>query len=366
MADAAPGVEAEMVVAADLAAEVAADGTAESTAVAEVADGVVAATEQSTAADDEHADGALTADELIEIQATLAAAPTNGRTPGHRSAEHGPAELPAEDVAGRAAAAAAQTADLLARFRPTDGDTDEISLTEETLTAQEDDGFDEPVSLSERLAGAPMEHIEHGPSAVAEPATAEPVAEQRSVVAPAVVPAEPLPDHVHEPIAAELVETAAAAADPKGEPATPATETASRDDRVVQPTWRIVAPDTDGPAPADTGSPAEPVQPTWAQPSAVLPLQPQASLPQSQQAPAQAPQWPAHPPSAEPSWPSAPVWPSQLGRGASRGAEAVWAASNRDVMSQPESGVQACVNCGLALSSTARFCRRCGTSQVHA
>ena len=43
-------------------------------------------------------------------------------------------------------------------------------ITEETLTAQEDDGFDEPVSLSERLAGAPMEHIEHGPSAVAEPA----------------------------------------------------------------------------------------------------------------------------------------------------------------------------------------------------
>src|SRR5439155_13105687 len=207
---------------------------------------VVAATEQSTAADDERADGALTADELIEIQATLAAAPSNGRTPGHRSAEHGPAELPAEDVAGRAAAAAAQTADLLARFRPTDGDTDEISLTEETLTAQEDDGFDEPVSLSERLAGAPMEHIEHGPSAVAEPATAEPVAEQRSVVAPAVVPAEPLPDHVHEPIAAELAETAAAAADPKGEPATPATETASRDDRVVQPTWRSVAPDTHG------------------------------------------------------------------------------------------------------------------------
>jgi hypothetical protein len=29
----------------------------------------------------------------------------------------------------------------------------------------------------------------------------------------------------------------------------------------------------------------------------------------------------------------------------------------------PSGGVQSCVSCGLSLSATARFCRRCGTRQ---
>ena len=42
------------------------------------------------------------------------------------------------------------------------------------------------------------------------------------------------------------------------------------------------------------------------------------------------------------------------------GAEAMWAASSQDVVSREGTGVQSCVSCGLALSSSARFCRRCG------
>jgi hypothetical protein len=63
---------------------------------------------------------------------------------------------------------------------------------------------------------------------------------------------------------------------------------------------------------------------------------------------------------AEPQWPTTPSWPAPL----ARGAEAVWAESTRDLLSRPEAGVSACFNCGLPLSATARFCRRCGTSQV--
>jgi peptide/nickel transport system permease protein len=36
---------------------------------------------------------------------------------------------------------------------------------------------------------------------------------------------------------------------------------------------------------------------------------------------------------------------------------------SRDVLARSGSGVQACVSCGLPLSATARFCRRCGSRQ---
>ena len=49
------------------------------------------------------------------------------------------------------------------------------------------------------------------------------------------------------------------------------------------------------------------------------------------------------------------------------GLDALWAESNRAVadrsVAKPAGGVQPCVSCGLSLSATARFCRRCGTAQ---
>src|SRR4029077_15940102 len=123
------------------------------------------------------------------------------------------------------------------------------------------------------------------------------------------------------------------------EPAQPATVAPTRrlDDRVEAPVWQIVAPD----APAPNGAPEGP-------------------SPEAQ------PQWPAQAyATSEPQWPTAPVWPTRP-QPTVTGADAVWAASSRDLLNRPETGVQACVSCGLALSATARFCRRCGSSQTHA
>jgi hypothetical protein len=92
---------------------------------------------------------------------------------------------------------------------------------------------------------------------------------------------------------------------------------------------------------------------------------------------------------AQPTWtviapdpvvPAAPEWPSHqvaaaglpfLGRPAvpTGGVDALWAASSEQVGAPspadrgPVTGVQECVSCGLSLSATARFCRRCGSAQ---
>ena len=90
----------------------------------------------------------------------------------------------------------------------------------------------------------------------------------------------------------------------------------------------------------------------------------------------------ANPP-AEPQWPSRPEWPGGVVPAAglpflnrpptpTGGLEALWAESAREVVAPPivagqpvaTGGVQPCVSCGLSLSATARFCRRCGTPQA--
>lgn len=117
------------------------------------------------------------------------------------------------------------------------------------------------------------------------------------------------------------------------------------DDVVAQPTWRIVAPD-----PA-----AEPVEDTPPLPAAATSV-----------------------PGAEPQWPQRPEGTPSTGlpflnrpAAAQGGLEALWAESNREVVTTPgapgkaaSGGVQPCVSCGLSLSGTARFCRRCGTLQA--
>ena len=88
-------------------------------------------------------------------------------------------------------------------------------------------------------------------------------------------------------------------------------------------------------------------------------------------------------PNAEPQWPTRPEWPGGVAPAAGLpflnrpptpqgGLEALWAESAREVVAPPviagrplaTGGVQPCVSCGLSLSATARFCRRCGTPQA--
>ncbi|MEO8438501.1 MAG: hypothetical protein ABI562_08560, partial [Chloroflexota bacterium] len=117
------------------------------------------------------------------------------------------------------------------------------------------------------------------------------------------------------------------------------------DDVVAQPTWRTYAPDPT----------AEPVADTTSLPAAAT------------SAPGAEPQWPTRPDQA----PSTGLPFLNRPAAAQGGLEALWAESNREVVTTPgapgkaaSGGVQPCVSCGLSLSGNARFCRRCGTLQA--
>jgi hypothetical protein len=122
-------------------------------------------------------------------------------------------------------------------------------------------------------------------------------------------------------------------------------------DVVAQPVWQMVAPDPAAEAPVGppSGRPTTPTAPSAATPS----TEPQRPT---------RPQWPANPPAAGLPFLGRPTAPQG-------GLEALWAESNREVVTTPSNPgravgvVQPCVSCGLSLSATAKFCRRCGTPQ---
>jgi hypothetical protein len=233
------------------------------------------------------------------------------------------AEAPEAPHDDRAAAAAANTSDLLRRFRPGQSLDEEIAAYEREQAAAEAAAAVEAASIAssvERPAAETPVPAESEPAPVLEPT---PVVEPEPEPEP--VAAAPLPEPEPEPVAA--------APEPEPEPE-PVAE-APREDLVPQPTWQIVAPDT-----ADDLVAA----------------------------------------GAEPQWPAQPEWPAPqdgaglpfLGRpaAASGGIDALWAESARAVAepgpaagAKVVGGVQPCVSCGLSLSANARFCRRCGTRQ---
>jgi hypothetical protein len=305
----------------------------------------------------------------VEAEATAPApAPAAGTIPAPEpvAADGGqPGTLASEkDLDERAAAALSQTADFLTRFR--------------TIP-----GFP---------ASSPIEPPK--------PAAPEPAAEAAAVAEPEpVVKAAPAPEPVVK--AAPAPEPAVeAAAVPEREPATPAQQPVAADavrpqvDRIEFPTWHIDTPAAAGPngdphepaiIPTSPGPALQPsVQARWPAPEAptaptfpALPprpaptiapqaIQPPAAMPPAAMPPAAMPPA-AMPQATQPQWPEAPSWPvNQLRAEQVKGVDAMWAASSRDVLSRADSGVQACVNCGLPLSATARFCRRCGANQVPA
>jgi hypothetical protein len=307
------------------------------------------------------------------------------------------------DIDGRAAAAAARTAALLGRFRPGQSLDAELAAYEASQAAPDEIAPEAEPAIAESepvVADAPAGAVASEPEPVAaqvepepvafepEPVTAEAepaFAEPEPVVAealPAVAEPEPIAAEAEpvfaepEPVAAEAEPVAAEAepvfaepepvaaeaepvfvepepvvAEPESLPVAAesqpiAPEPQPRKDRVEQPTWRIVAPDV--PAPMTTG-------PTQVDPGLAAAAT-------------------ATPVLAEPSWPTTPQWPSAapasvlMEKLADRSTAALWAASARDVVSPPAgatptAGVQPCSNCGLSLSATARFCRRCGSRQ---
>ena len=211
---------------------------------------------------------------------------------------------------------------------------------EEPTAAGVDDPVPDPAELapSDEEAGPLLADAEVAPQAEAEP---EPVIES--------------PTEAPEPVLTDAV--AAAADEPAG---------ASGADQVAQPVWLPVAPDADAPTvpAADEGIAA-------------------AASAAPEVRPTSAPQWPS-----QPEWPSQPQWPSAprqaprpdriLGRPTvpTGGIESLWAASNAEVLGAPlangprpggppaPAAAQPCITCGLSLSATARFCRRCGSAQA--
>jgi ribosomal protein L40E len=228
------------------------------------------------------------------------------------------------------------------------------------------DGFDE-IDLGARLAAldivtdAPAEA--ETPVAEPEPVAAEaqpepePVAAEPEPVALEPEPVEPEPEPVA--LAPEPEPEPVADAEPEPEPIAAAQPP---QDVIEQPVWLSVAPDPDAtPAASPPQAPAD------------------GGLAAAASADAQR--------QSKPEWPSQPQWPSAraatprpntiLGRPVvpTGGIDALWAASSRDVVApmasaptplgqQMPAAAQPCINCGLSLSSTARFCRRCGTAQT--
>jgi hypothetical protein len=231
-------------------------------------------------------------------------------------------------------------------------------------------------SLDEALAAyeASLESAESGPAW----AQAEPEPEPEPVWAEA----EPAPEPEPEPVWAEP------------EPAEP------------QPVWAEAAPEQEpaSPEPLDGGWP-ERDQIPWPEPTLEPEPEPVAWA-ESEPEPAAPPQPPAPRPAEDivqvPTWhvvapenapvngyptdalrPAAganrpePQWPGQSAESflaarlaARKAGDDMWAASSVEVLGPAPAGgpgvpvgVQPCVSCGLSLSATAHFCRRCGTRQ---
>jgi hypothetical protein len=288
-------------------------------------------------------------------------------------------------VEGRTNLGSTRTADLLRRFRPGQNIDAELEAYEaqadRVTSAPEPVVADEPGAAAEvevdAVAVAPQPEPEFV-AAEPEPVAAAPEPEPEPVAAaPEPVAAEP------EPVAEPAPEPVAAAPEPESEPVAAAPEPAPepvaaapeavvpaptpapvpvwpapasppiapdqpREDRIQQPTWQIFAPD---------GSPAvgQPLDVTL---PPVAPAQPPPAASAD-------PQWPIRPDQIE-----SPAMALLTSRKAGSPSDALWAASAQEVLARPASapatagtGVQPCSSCGLSLSATARFCRRCGTRQ---
>lgn len=259
-------------------------------------------------------------------------APTVERTSVADQIEVLPAAAPPAPVGDgaddQATAGAQRTSDLLRRFRPGQNIDAELAAYEAEVAAS---ASSQPPAAAELEAVAAAE-----PEPVAAPEP-EPIA-----AAPEPEPIASAPEPGPEPIAA-----AAEAPTTDASPA-PLPAEVVREDRIEQPTWRIYAPDQTPGAGQPTGAPIPPAAPG---PSPI--------------AASADPQWPTRPDIAES--PAMALLSNRANRSAS---DALWAASAQEVLAPapaaagaPTTGVQPCSSCGLSLSATARFCRRCGTRQ---
>jgi len=270
-------------------------------------------------------------DDVVEAEPTPAAAPDADAAPVAGTA------TPAEDAP---AAPATDAPPVVGHFRPGQNLDDVLDAFEAgrlERAAQID------AEIARKRAAAAAAHKDVETVAVEPEPEPEPFVEEPEPVAAAEPEAEAEPE---EPIAPAWEPEPERRPSPRGggPDRNPRHRTPRADDRVEVPTWQITPPAM--PPTPRRPEPRQPIQPT---PSA------QAGRAQP-----------------KPEWPNEPAvdnlaFLANRG-GAERNVDEVWAASSRDVVSAPGSptapaGVQPCVSCGLSLSATARFCRRCGTRQ---
>jgi hypothetical protein len=335
-------------------------GAAETAAaeVAEVAEPVMDAVEaEATVAEPAEIAAEAAAAEAVSVEPALDAAPADAQD--EVAAEAAPEiaappaaiESPPASIEGRAVTGSARTSDLLQRFRPGQNIDAELAAYEAEVDGDSPAAAPEPEP--EPIAAAPEPvAVEPEPIAAArEPvaAAAEPVAAAREPVAAAAEPVVAAREPEPEPIAAASEpEPVAAAPEPEPVAAAPEPEP-DRKDRIEQPTWQIFAPDQAPAASPSSGQPGPISLPTPPPPGA-----------------SPEPQWPARPEITD-----SPAMALLSNRGNRSPSDGLWAASAQEVLSAPvgtpvagaPAGVQPCANCGLSLSATARFCRRCGSRQ---
>ena len=255
------------------------------------------------------------------------------------------------------AAAASSGGGILGRFRPGQSLDEALAAYEASLEAAESgpawaqaEPEPEPVWAQAEPEPEPV-WAQAEPEPELEPVWAqpEPVAEPEPVWAeaePAPEPASPEPldggwperDRIPWPEPApELEPEPVAWAEPEPEPVAPPPPPLRPAEDIVQvPSWQVVAPEN---APVN-GHPADALRPAAVN-------------------------------RPEPQWPGQSAESFLAARLAARKAgDDMWAASSIDVLGAAPAGepgvpvgVQPCVSCGLSLSATARFCRRCGTRQ---
>ncbi len=303
------------------------------------------------------------------------------RSAGATAGEQAAAASAAADAAAAREAAAALAASAPAAIEP------QVGAQPETPAAAVEEVSPAPVDSAPPIASAPPAQPSWtfaAPAAAPEPAPEpalqawpEPVAwgkrKSEAMIAGTLEspilteePAEPVADESTEPVVAEAAPGPVVAQEPLEATPAAAPGPVVTAEPVPAPVATEPAPLPPATAPA-TDRIEMPAWPTLARPrlsdSAPVPQRP--VLPPVQ-GPAQAPQWPA-PLRPDLDASSTPFWASgEAGRTA--GALDVWDASVREVTSAPgiaanPVGVQSCVSCGLSLSATARFCRRCGSRQ---
>jgi ribosomal protein L40E len=292
----------------------------------------------------------------------------------------------------RAAVAAATTTSLLGRFRP--GRRHEAAPGADGEAAVDGEAaIEAPVAAAAGGAVAAEVPAEQEVATGVAAAGVAAAGGAAAGVAAASTP-EPEPDTGLTP--AELAEISAAAIAARAlrdessrqpeTPSTPSTEAEAEtetetavatppaaDAEAAMPAWSMIAPETA----ASEAAASETAAPSTSLPAgadhASTPPGPPSQTDQAAQ-----PQWPT-----TPQWPPTPAggqgdlhWPAAAAMSTPRPApgapafaqppttgDILWAESSRDVLNRPGSGVQACVSCGLPLSATARFCRRCGSRQ---